>query len=201
MLTVGLTGGIGCGKSAVAERLHAHGVPVIDADLITRGLVVSGAPALAEITQRFGLQVLQPDGTLDRQRLRAIIFTDARARQALEAILHPKVHAEIKRHLAQVTAPYAVVVIPLLVESNMTGLVDRVLVVDCDEDIQIMRVMARDHCTRDEVQAIIATQASRRARSAAATDVLENSGDLAILDQQIKRLHQRYLALAAAGLS
>jgi dephospho-CoA kinase len=198
MLIIGLTGGVGCGKSAVAKLFRERGAPIIDADVITRELVARGSPVLPQITEAFGAGVLQPDGELHRRALRRIVFERPEARRRLEAILHPRVRAEIVARVQRLSAPYCVVVIPLLVESRMTDLVDRVLVVDCDEAQQIARVSARDHCSEDEVRSIIATQAARETRLAAANDVLLNAGELPDLAAGVRRLHERYLALAGA---
>jgi dephospho-CoA kinase len=195
MLTIGLTGGVGCGKSTVAELFQRNGVPVVDADDITRDLTAADAPALSRISSVFGDDVLLADGQLDRRKLRRMVFDQPEARQQLEGILHPLVREEIRARVREVSTPYCLVVIPLLVESSMTDLVDRVLVVDCEEADQIARVTVRDQCSVDDAQAIIATQASRQSRLAIADDVIVNAGSLDELKIVVQRLNQRYFEL------
>ncbi len=196
MLVVGLTGGIGSGKSTVADLFAARGVPVIDMDEIARELTRPGRPALAEIAKAFGPDILNSGGELDRAALRRRIFTDPGARRRLEAILHPRIRAEVTRRLHGLEAPYAVVVIPLLVESGQRDLVDRVLVVDAPEDLQIRRTTARDGVGEEEVRAVLAAQAGRRERLAVADDVIVNDDGPEALEHQVEALHRRYLALA-----
>ena len=196
---VGLTGGIGSGKSTVAELFGARGAEVVDTDAISHALTAPGGAALDEIRSRFGAGFIAPDGSLDRARMRALAFGDAESRRALEAILHPMIRAETRRRSAASTAPYIVVVIPLLVESgNPRGSVQRVAVVDCDPQVQVVRVMARSGLSRDQVLAIMSSQASREQRLLAADDVIRNDGDLAALQAQIDPLHALYLRLAAS---
>jgi dephospho-CoA kinase len=195
MLTIGLTGGVGCGKSTVAELFQRNGVPVVDADDITRDLTAADAPALSRISSIFGDDVLLADGQLDRRKLRRMVFDQPEARQQLEGILHPLVREEIRARVREVSTPYCLVVIPLLVESSMTDLVDRVLVVDCEEADQIARVTVRDQCSVDDARAIIATQASRQSRLAIADDVIVNAGSLDELKIVVQRLNQRYFEL------
>jgi dephospho-CoA kinase len=199
MLTIGLTGGVGCGKSTVAELFQRNGVPVVDADDITRDLTAADAPALSRISSVFGDDVLLADGQLDRRKLRRMVFDQPEARQQLEGILHPLVREEIRARVREVSTPYCLVVIPLLVESSMTDLVDRVLVVDCEEADQIARVTVRDQCSVDDARAIIATQASRQSRLAIADDVIENAGSLDELKIVVQRLNQRYYELGKQG--
>lgn len=199
MLTVGLTGGIGSGKSTVAECFARLGVPVIDTDVIARELTAPGTPALADIHARFGNGVLV-DGELDRAELRRRVFADDDARRQLEAILHPRIRAVVEHKLCELDTPYALVVIPLLVETQgYRHLLDRVLVVDCPEDVQVARVMARSGLSRAEVERILAAQATRAERRAAADDVIANTASRAVLCEEIDALHRRYLALAAAS--
>ncbi len=200
-LTVGLTGGIGSGKTVVSDRFASHGVPVIDTDLIARELVELGQPALAEIAVEFGPECLDAAGNLDRAALRARVFVDLAGRQRLEAILHPRIRAVAQARTAALDAPYGVLVIPLLVETKMVDLVDRVLVVDVAEAEQLRRVMQRDRMSESEARRILAAQASRSQRLALADDVLENSGDLASLDRRVADLHQHYLSMAAERFS
>lgn len=200
MLVVGLTGGIGSGKTTVSDRFAQRGIPVIDTDLLARELVEPGQPALAEIAAEFGADCLDDQGRLDRARLRKQVFADDAGRRRLEAILHPRIRAMARQRIATLQAPYCLLVIPLLVETGMTDLVDRVLVVDVPEAEQIRRVMARDRI--DEVQArrILAAQASRDQRLSLADEVVKNFGNVAKLELQITDLHRRYLRLAADPL-
>ncbi|MHB1354147.1 MAG: dephospho-CoA kinase [Thiobacillus sp.] len=201
MFTIGLTGGIGSGKSAAAARFAELGVPVIDTDVIARELTRPGRPALDAIRASFGDAVIAADGSLDRPVLRRRVFADAAARRRLEAILHPLVLHEVKARLAALSAPYAVAVIPLLVETGAYGsLLDRIAVVDCPEELQIARTVARSGLAREEVGAVLAAQATRSARLAAADDVIVNTGTLAALRDEVDALHQCYLTLAAERL-
>ncbi len=197
-LRIGLTGGIASGKTTVAERFSELGVPVIDADEVARAVAAPGEPALAEITQAFGTGVLGADGELDRRALRDLIFSNPALRKVLEGILHPRIQAEMERRAAAVVAPYLVMAIPLLVEGGKLDRVDRILVVDVDEEVQMKRLMARDSSTADQARAILAAQSSRAARLAVADDVLENTGSVSELRQAVDSLHQHYLQLAAA---
>ena len=199
MFTVGLTGGIGSGKSTVADCFAAHGVPVIDTDVIARELTAPGGAALDAIRAAFGETVMQTDGTLDRAALRRRVFTDADARRQLEGILHPRIRQVVEQTLAALAAPYVLIVIPLLVETGgYRDLLNRVLVVDCPEDLQIARVMARSGLSRDEVMAILAAQAGRAERLAVADDVLVNTASPEALRARVVALHQRYQTLANA---
>ncbi|MCL5059246.1 MAG: dephospho-CoA kinase [Candidatus Thermoplasmatota archaeon] len=198
MFAVGLTGGIGSGKSTVAGLFADLGVPVIDTDVIARELTAPGGAALAAIRAEFGEAVMQANGTLDRAALRRRIFADAAARRRLEAILHPRIREAVEQTLATLTVPYALVVIPLLVETGgYADVLNRVLLVDCPEDLQIARVTARNGLAQDEVKAILAAQAGRAERLAAADDVIVNTATPAVLRAEVATLHQRYLGLAA----
>jgi dephospho-CoA kinase len=197
MWVVGLTGGIGSGKSTVADSFAAQGVPVIDTDVIARDLTAPGGAALDAVRAAFGEAVMQADGTLDRAALRRRVFSDSASRHRLEAILHPLIRQRVEQALGTLTAPYALVVVPLLVETGgYRAVLDRVLVVDCPEDMQIERVIARSGLTRDEVTAILAAQASRAERLAAADDVIVNSASPEALRTQVAALHRRYLAFS-----
>lgn len=200
MLVVGLTGGIGSGKTAVSDRFAQLGIPVIDTDLIARELVEPGQPALAEIAAGFGVDCLDDQGRIDRARLRQRVFADDKGRRRLEAILHPRIRTMARQRIAALTTPYCLLVIPLLVETGMTDLVDRVLVVDAPEEVQIRRVMTRDQIDEAQTRRILAAQASRDQRLALADEVLENSGDFVKLKLQIADLHQHYLCLATHRL-
>jgi dephospho-CoA kinase len=200
-LRIGLTGGIASGKSTVTQRLAELGVPVIDADVASRAVVEPGKPGLAQVVERFGAGVLA-DGQLDRRALRNLIFKDSSLRQALDAILHPLIRAEMEHQAAQVYGPYVIMAIPLLVESGGSARrVDRVLVVDADETLQIQRLQARDGSSVEQARAILAAQTSRDARLRMADDVLLNSGTVAELRQSVDRLHEQYLQLAQTSSS
>ena len=195
--TVALTGGIASGKSEVARRFGALGASVIDADIVARELVQPGAPALDEIVAAFGPHMLDAAGSLERAEMRALVFGDIEARRRLEAILHPRVRTELFARSADVPGPYAILVIPLLVESGHYDWVDRVLVVDLPRAQQLARAIARDRMTPSLAEAMIDAQATREKRLAIADDVIDNSGAPEALDGQIAALHQRYLELAA----
>lgn len=199
-LRIGMTGGIGSGKSTAASHFQALGVPVLDADRITRELTEPGQPALAEIRQTFGETVFNSDGTLSRPRLREQVFADAGARQTLEAILHPRVYAELAARSATAGGAYVIWVVPLLLETASAGEVDRVLVVDCPESVQISRAGARDQLAPAAIRAIMEQQLSRRQRLAKADDVLLNDSDEHQLAQRVHELHEQYLALAESRL-
>jgi dephospho-CoA kinase len=198
-LLIGLTGGIASGKSTVAQRFMDLGVPVIDADVAAREVVAPGKPGLRQVIDRFGSRVVAENGELDRRALREIVFSDPDARRDLEAILHPLIRAEMDRSAAVAVGPYIVMAIPLLIEGGARDRVDRILVVDVDEAVQLQRVMARDHCSAEQAQAILDSQAPRSARLAVADDVLPNGGTVTELRQAVDGLHQQYLRLAAAG--
>lgn len=200
MFTVGLTGGIGSGKSTVADCFAAHGVPVIDTDAIARELTAPGEAALAAIRGAFGETVMHTDGTLDRAALRSRVFSDSAARRQLEAILHPRIRQAVEQRLAALTAPYALIVIPLLVETaDYRDMLNRILVVDCPEDVQIARVRARSGLDSGQIRAIVAAQAGRGQRLGAADDVIVNTSTREALVAEVAALHQCYLALAAAA--
>ncbi|HDP88533.1 MAG TPA: dephospho-CoA kinase [Thioalkalivibrio sp.] len=196
MLRIGLTGGIGCGKSTVAELFARHGVPVIDSDRIAREVVEPGEPALRDIIDAFGSDMLQADGHLDRAALRELVFHDAAARERLNAIVHPRVRDAIEKRLHGFDAPYGIVVVPLLIEAGMTDLIDRVLVVDCDRDTQLARIETRDGMDRELAEAIIATQAGRETRLQHADDVIDNSGRVDALATRVAELDGYYRQLA-----
>jgi dephospho-CoA kinase len=194
---VALTGGIASGKSTVADLFAALGVPVIDTDVIAREVVEPGRPALAQVTEVFGADVLDADGRLDRKRMRERIFSDTDARRRLEAILHPAIRAEMERQSQAAGGPYQVLVIPLLAERGRRDHVDRVLLVDVPEELQIQRVMWRDRVSHDQAQASLNAQATRAQRLAMADDVLRNTGRVDDLREQVAKLHQQFLRLAA----
>lgn len=196
-LVVALTGGIASGKSAVTHRLESLGVPVFDADQVTRELTRPGEPALAEIAARFGPAVIGPDGTLDRRALRERVFADPSERRALEAILHPRVRARLRELVGTVTAPYCVLAIPLLAEGNRYPWIDRVVVVDAPDSVRLERLMARDGIDRALAWRMLAAQAPRAARLAIADEVLDNSGSLETLLSATDALHRRLVTQAA----
>lgn len=193
---VGLTGGIGSGKSTVAALFAQHGVPVLDADLIGHELVAPGQACQQQIVDAFGPTILQPDGQLDRAALRQRVFSDQAARKHLEGILHPAILAAMRARAAASKAPYVLFVIPLLFEVGQQDEVDRVLVVDVPEALQRTRVKARGGLGDDEIDRILATQWARQARLAAANDVILNHGTLTDLAPQVDALHTRYMDLA-----
>jgi dephospho-CoA kinase len=195
-LRVGLTGGIASGKSTVAQQFKELGIPVIDADEAARAVVEPGTPGLANVIDRFGTSVLLPNGSLNRRALRTLIFRDPASRRDLEVILHPLIRAHMEQSAKVVAGPYLVMAIPLLIEGKSGYRVDRILVVDADEALQLQRLVARDDCSPDEARAILASQASHSVRLAAADDVLLNTGTVTDLRQAVVRLHERYLRLA-----
>lgn len=196
---VGLTGGIGSGKSAVARLFAERGITVVDTDAIAHALTAPGGAAMSAIRAEFGDDVVSTDGALDRAAMRAVVFADPAARKRLEAILHPMIRGESERQLSAnpANSPYAILMVPLLVESgDYRKRVDRIAVVDCAETTQIDRVVSRNGLARDEAERILAAQATRAERLAAADDVINNDGALAELPAQVERLHAHYLALA-----
>ncbi|WP_340121544.1 dephospho-CoA kinase [Methylobacter svalbardensis] len=197
MLKIGLTGGIGCGKSTVARIFSELNVPVLDADEIAHRLVEKGQPALARIRQEFGPAILNPDGSLNRQNLRELVFSDHEQKQKLESILHPLIYKTLQAELEQLIAPYCIISIPLLFETGMTHLVDRILVIDCPVETQIERVKIRDNLTVARIQSIIDNQVSRAFRKAKADDLIDNSNTDYRLAEQVKKLHNLYLSLSA----
>lgn len=195
--SVGLTGGIGSGKTTVAELFAALGAAVIDTDQIAHQLTAAGGAATEAIRQTFGADFITPDGAMDRRRMREAVFADPAAKKQLESILHPLIRSETERAAAEAKGAYPLFVVPLLVESGTwKQRVSRVLVVDCDEEIQLQRVMQRNGLSEAQVRAIMATQVPRAARLAQADDVIVNEGDPAALTAQVERLHAAYVALA-----
>lgn len=198
MLRIGLTGGIASGKTTVSRLFAALGIPVIDSDELAREVVAPGTAGLAAIRARFGPGVIQPDGSLDRRALRQIVFDDEAARRDLESITHPAIRALMDQRSRAAGGPYQILAIPLLVEggARRPG-IDRILVVDCPEDLQVRRVMLRDRSTEAGARAVLAAQASRVARLAVADDVIVNDGDVPALRDRVEALDRRYRALAS----
>lgn len=195
--SVGLTGGIGCGKSTVADLFAALGATIVDTDVIAHALTAPQGAAMPAIVAEFGPDFAQPDGALDRARMRTLVFSDATARARLEAILHPRIRAATEAAGQAAKGAYVIYVVPLLIESgSWRERVTRVLAIDCSEDTQVARVMQRSHLSADEVRAIMATQVTRARRLAEADDVVDNDAGLEALRGQVQALHERYLALS-----
>lgn len=195
MLVVGLTGGIGSGKSTVAKLFAERGAAIIDADIVAREVTMKDKPAFKKIISHFGSDVLLSDGNLDRSKLRQIIFDDPNERLWLEQLLHPLIKDEMKQQITKMTAPYCIAVIPLLLEVEFFSFINRILVVDTPESEQMRRVMLRDNISESEVEAILHSQASRQDRRAKAQDIIMNDGVLEDLLPQIDKLHEKYLSL------
>lgn len=196
---VGLTGGIACGKTTVANLFAALGVTIVDNDLLAREVVAVGSPLLAEIRAHFGDGVFAADGSLDRRALRGRVFADPAERQWLERLTHPAIRALTDQRCEAATGPYVIVAIPLLTETGSAARFDRVLVVDCPRDLQIARLQARDGSTREQAERMLAAQASREERLALADDVIVNDGDIAALRDRVEQLHRQYSRAAQAA--
>lgn len=196
---IGLTGGIASGKSTVANEFRRLGVPVIDADDVAREVVARGEPALEKIVEAFGPEVLDEQGNLDRAALRKRVFNDEPARRLLESIIHPRVRARLENSKTETKAPYIVLVVPLLVEGGLHRMMNRILVVDTPEEIQISRLMQRDGINRELAERMLKAQASREQRLAAADDIFLNTGEVGTILQVVQKLHETYLRLAEQG--
>ena len=191
-----MTGGIASGKTTVSDMFAELGVPIIDTDVIARDVVAPGTPAIEEIRNRFGDAVIDESGNLLRSAMRKLVFLDNDARADLEAILHPRIGAEVQRLSASLQGAYQIIAVPLLVDSTLLQFVDRVLVVDCQEDKQIERLLKRDSGTTEEAKRILASQSSRETRLAIADDIIRNDSDLDHLHKQVIALHERYQRLS-----
>jgi len=200
MLKIGLTGGIGSGKSTACNYFKELGIPVIDADLIARELTQPGQPVLSRLTRAFGEEILTKQGELDRAYLRQRIFTDPEQRHRLEAILHPLIKQTITERLSHINSPYIIIAVPLLIESQWMDMVDRVLVIDSPVELQIQRSTQRDASNATQIRAIIHNQTDRQTRRASADDIILNDTDLTKLHQQVEQLHRQYLKLASSPL-
>ena len=199
MYRVGLTGGIGSGKSKAADMFAVLGADVVDTDAISHALTGPAGAAMPQLREAFGDEYVRPDGSLDRARMRGLVFGDPAAKRALEGVLHPLIRAEVRRRIESSVAPYVMVVVPLLLETGAYHeLLDRTLVVDCDEATQIRRVQSRSGLTEDEVRRIIAAQIPRAERLARADDVLSNDGDIETLRAGVEALHRKYSRAAEA---
>ena len=195
--TVGLTGGIGCGKTTVADRFAELGASIVDTDQIAHSLTAPRGPAMPAIIDAFGPEFAARDGSLERARMRELVFSDPLAKERLEAILHPRIRATAEQAALDATGPYVIMVVPLLIESGgWRARVQRVLAIDCAEETQVRRVMARNSLSEQQVRAIMAAQVTRAERLAAADDVIVNDDGIAALELQIARLHAEYLAFS-----
>ena len=195
MLIIGLTGGIGSGKSAVSDKFKSLGITVVDADVAARTVVEPSQPALAEIERHFGSNILNQAGVLDRAQLREIMASDSEERVWLESVLHPKIGEQIAKELAESTSPYTIYVAPLLLETNSQKICSRVLVVDVPKEIQIQRTAERDKVSEIQIEKIVAVQMEREERLEKADDVLVNTGTIKELEEQVVKLHQKYLEM------
>ncbi|MDA0237761.1 MAG: dephospho-CoA kinase [Proteobacteria bacterium] len=197
-LIIGLTGGIGSGKSAVSDGFERLGIEVIDTDKISHQLTMTDTDALQTIADHFGANIIQ-DRVLNRKKLREIIFSDKAARSHLEQILHPRIRQKVEGALSKASGPYIIIVVPLLVEKGQYTFINRVLVVDCEESVQIERVKKRSSLTDVEVNTIIRTQATRQARLALADDIITNNDDLSSLLKQVQVMHEKYIQLSSGS--
>ena len=193
---IGLTGGIGSGKTTVANLFAEYGIDLIDADIIARDVVKPNTAGLSAIIQRCGSEILTETGELDRRQLRQAIFQDSDLKTWLNNTLHPLIRIEMLQQIQQATSPYCLLIIPLMIENNLQTLTDRLLVIDVDEETQIARTMARDHVGEAQVRQILAAQATRSERNQCADDIITNTGNSQTLNDQVAILHQRYLTLA-----
>ena len=195
MLIIGLTGGIGSGKSVASDKFASLGITVVDADVASRTVVEPGMPALKEIESHFGPEIIAGDGQLDRTKLREFIASDAEERKWLESVLHPRIGEQITKEISESSSPYTIFVAPLLLETNSDNMCSRVLVVDVAEEVQIQRTIKRDQMLGEQIEKIVAAQMSRKERLEKADDVLENAGTIRELQDQVEELHHKYLEM------
>ena len=193
---LGVTGGIGCGKTAVTNFFNTIGITIIDADKAARVVVEPSKPAMKAIIQRYGSDILKKDKTLNRSKLRDTIFTSLKEKKWLEELLHPLINQQLRRDLSSSKPPYTVLVSPLMLETGHIQLINRLLVVDLPEEVQLIRAMERDNMTEVQARRIIKSQKNRRELLRIADDVVDNSGTLTALHKQLKTLHKEYLKLA-----
>ena len=198
-MVIGLTGGIGSGKTTVANVFAEYGIDLIDADIIARDVVAIGSVGLARITEKFDNRILLDDGNLDRSQLRTAIFSDPQLKNWLNQLLHPLIRDKMLADIDRATSPYCLLIVPLMIENNLQTLTDRLLVVDVDQQTQIMRTQQRDNVSLEQINNILAAQASRQQRLDAADDIICNNGDNQALLTQVAQLHLHYLALARAA--
>ena len=196
MLKIGLTGGIGCGKTSATNYFAKLGIPIIDADKISHTLVEPGMPALIQIRQTFGEETINDNGSLNRKVLRDIIFSDLVKKKKLESILHPRVYAEMQRRVDRLHNIYVILSIPLLLETKMQNFVDRILIIDCSVKVQFERVKARDQLSNERIQSILDSQVSREQRLLSGDDIIDNSGSITALEESLKKLHNLYISLS-----
>ena len=195
MLIIGLTGGIGSGKSVASDKFASLGITVVDADVASRTVVEPGKPALQEIESHFGSEIITEDGQLDRAKLREIIASDAKERKWLESVLHPRIGEQIAKEISESTSPYTLFVAPLLLETNSQEMCARVVVVDVPNDVQVERTAKRDKVPTDQVEQMVSAQMGREKRLEKADDVLLNTGTIEELEKKVEQLHKKYLQM------
>ena len=196
MLIIGLTGGIGSGKSVASDKFASLGITVVDADVASRTVVEPGMPALKEIESHFGSEIIAGDGQLDRTKLREIIASDAEERKWLESVLHPRIGEQIAKEISESTSPYTLFVAPLLLETNSQEMCSRVVVVDVPKEVQVERTAERDEVSTDQVEQMVSAQMEREKRLSKADDVLLNTGTIEELEKKVEELHEKYLQMA-----
>ena len=196
MLKIGLTGGIGCGKTSATNYFAKLGIPIIDADEISHTLVEPGMPALIQIRKTFGEETIDCNGSLNRKALRDIIFSDLVKKKKLESILHPRVYAEMQRRVDRLHNVYVILSIPLLLETKMENFVDRILIIDCSVKVQFERVKARDQLSDERIQSILDSQVSREQRLLSGDDIIDNTGSITAFEESLTKLHNLYISLS-----
>ena len=195
MLIIGLTGGIGSGKSVASDKFASLGITVVDADVASRTVVEPGMPALKEIESHFGSEIIGEDGKLDRAKLREVIASDTEKRKWLESILHPRIGDQIAKEISESTSPYTLFVAPLLLETNSQDMCERVVVVDVPKEVQVERTVKRDEVSTDQVEQIVSAQMEREKRLEKADDLLLNIGTIEELEKKVEELHEKYLQM------